>query len=254
MSVTVAPFSTVMVAGVLPPSSPMLISPPVETTLPSLSTGPASIVPPSTVALPMTNSATELPLAKVLPLTTVNSLIVPALTRPRLLWPVRASTPPASICRSAPGDSCFSSVAVSVLPSVISISPAICWIGYSFVLVPTVVSLVISSVALLLTSASELTSTATLPVVRTNGLLVPSGPPAALMPMIDGGGRPRHDAAGPGRRGLPDAGRVVPDRVDHIGGQQRVPVAAGGQGEAVRRECAGGYRGDRVGPDVVGAG
>ena len=51
-------------------------------------------------------------------------------------------------------------------------------------LVPTVVSLVICSVAPVLTSLSELTSTAVLPVVRTNGLLVPGAAPVALIPMI----------------------------------------------------------------------
>lgn len=122
---TVPPFSTVMTAGVPPPSWPMLIRPPVETTLVPFSTGPALIKPPSTVAVPRTNSASVLPLSKVVPLTTVVSVSVPLLAKPRLLCPMRSSTAPVSIWRSAPGESCFRNVVVSVLPPVTSISPAI---------------------------------------------------------------------------------------------------------------------------------
>ena len=181
---TVPPSSTVMAAGVPPPSWPMLMRPPVDTTLvPCSSTGPPSIMPPSTVAVPVTNSPIVLPLATAVPLTTVFVLIVPLLAKPRLSWPVMSSTAPASTCKVAPGESCFRSVTVSVLPPVTSISPAICWRAYWLLLVPTVVALVICSVALGLISLSELTTTAVVPVVMTNGLVVPSAPPVALIPM-----------------------------------------------------------------------
>ena len=67
--------------------------------------------------------------------------------------------------------------------------------------------------------------------------------------------RPGHDAGRPVRRLLPvSRRRDVPDRVHHIGGQQRVAVASCGQGEAAGHQRARGDRRDGITVGSVAAG